>query len=164
MSDSEGKRYSGPRHGGPDHSAPYPVSRMAPSVDLVDLAREIDQADRMLSATAGARLRVIADQVRALQDEARRVLEQTRRDQQLHRAQCSFKRVPGRSYHLYRRGDGSTYFSMLTPRDWRGTPPHEFVGSYRLENDMSWSPAEEAGRSDESPALIRRLLGEEPLD
>lgn len=164
MSDTKGKRYSGQLHRGPDHEAPYPVSRLAPAIDLVDLAREIDAADRMLSATAGARLQVIANQVRALQEEARQLLEQTRRDQALHRAQCSFKRIPGKTYHLYRRPDGSTYFSMLTPQEWRGKPPHEFVGSYRLENDMSWSAADECDRPDERQAILRRLLGNEPLE
>lgn len=164
MSDSTGKRYSGQLHRGPDRAAPYPVSRMAPAIDLVDLAREIGEADKMLSATASARLQVIADQVRVLQEEARQVLEQTRCDQELHRAQCNFKRVPGKTYHLYRKADSSTYFSILTPRDWRGRPPHEFLGSYRLENDMSWSAAGENGRPDQTREIIQHLLGSEPLD
>ncbi len=37
-------------HQGADHSSPYPVSRLAPGFDLVDLAREIDQADQMVSS------------------------------------------------------------------------------------------------------------------
>jgi hypothetical protein len=161
MSDTKGKRYSGQLHRGPDHTAPYPVSRMAPAIDLVDLAREIGEADKMLSATAGARLQAIAEQVRALQAQARHVLEQTRRDQELHRARCNFKRIPGKTYHLYRKPDGSTYFSMLTPRDWRGSPPDEFLGSYRLENDMSWSTVDGHERPDETGPLIARLLGNE---
>jgi len=159
MSDSNSDRYSGDNHRGPDHAAPYPVSRMAPSIDLVDLAKEIGEADKMLTATASARLRVIADQVRALQTEARQVLENTRRDQELHRARCNFQRVPGKTYHLYRKPDGATYFSMLTPQEWGGKPPHEFIGSYRLENDMSWTPAEQAEQPDESREIVARLLG-----
>lgn len=61
-------------------------------------------------------------------------------------------------YHLYRRSDGGEYFSMLSPREWRGQPPHEFIGSYRLENDMSWTPAEEADKPDETAAVVDRLL------
>lgn len=160
MSDKELKRFAGEAHAGSDNTAPYPVSRMAPSVELVDLAREIERADDMLGATATARLRVIADQVKALQSEARKVLEQTRRDQDLHRAQCNFKRIPGRVYHLYRRGDGRLLFSMLAPDDWGGTPPYAFEGSYRLENDMSWTPSEELDTPDDTGELVARLLGD----
>ena len=160
MSEKELKRFVGESHHGGDNTAPYPVSRMARSVELVDLAREIEKADDMLGATATARLRLIADQVKALQEEARRVLEQTQRDQQLHRAKCNFQRIPGRIYHLYRRGNGERLFSMLAPDEWGGAPPYTFEGSYRLESDMSWTPAEEMERPDESAALIARLLGE----
>ena len=67
-------------HQGADHSAPYPVSRMAPAFVLVNLAEEISQADTTLAAHASDKLCLIANQVKALQDEARSVLEQTQRD------------------------------------------------------------------------------------
>lgn len=153
------KRYDGKDlHKGPEHASPYPVSRLAPAIELVDLAKEIAKADNMLNTRASAKLKVIADQMKALQAEARFVLEETKRDQDLHRAQCNFKRHPGKVYHLYRRPDATLYFSMLSPADWRGAPPHEFQGSYRLESDMSWTPAEQIDRPDDTHELVNRLL------
>lgn len=154
----DSNKYRGPAHQGADRSAPYPVSRLAPALDLVDLAKQIAQADAMLNTRVSAKLKVIADQVKLLQAEARTILEQTQRDQDLHRGQCNFKRQPGRIYHLYRRDDGNRYFSMLSPDEWRGQPPHEFAGSYRLESDMSWTPAEALDEPDDSRALVQRLL------
>lgn len=159
----ESKKYRGPVHQGADRSSPYPVSRLAPAMELVDLARQIDQADAMLNTRVSAKLKVIADQVKVLQAEARAILEQTQRDQDLHRVQCNFKRQPGRIYHLYRRGDGSRYFSMLSPNEWRGRPPHDFVGSYRLETDMSWTPAEALDEPDDTRELVQRLLEQKGL-
>jgi hypothetical protein len=127
-------------HPGPDRSSPYPVSRLAPAFEPLDLSREMSEADRMLNSRVSAKLKVIADQIRSLQREARSILAEARRDQELHHARCSFKRKPGNSYHLYRREDGPTYFSMLSPNDWPDGPPHRFMGSYRLENDLSWTP------------------------
>lgn len=147
-------------HQGEARSAPYPVSRLGASVDLVDLAEQISQADSHVNTRLSAKLQLIAEQIRHLQEEARAVLESARRDQELHRAQCSFKRIPGRLYHLYGRGDGGIYFSMLAPDEWGGTPPHPFMGSYRLENDMSWTPADQIDRPDDSRELVRRLLEE----
>jgi hypothetical protein len=48
---------------------------------------------------------------------------------------------------------------MLSPEDWGGQPPKPFRGSYRLENDMSWTPAEAIDQPDESAQLLGRLVG-----
>ena len=123
-------------------TSPHPVSRLSPPFGLVDLAKEIDQADKMVKARVSAKMQVIADQIRALQEEARRALAEARHDQELHHARCTFTRLPGQVYHLYEKRNGGRYFSMLSPDDWQGKPPHAFVGSFRLETDMSWTPTE----------------------
>jgi hypothetical protein len=145
-------------HRGAEHSSPYPVSRLAPGFGLVDLAREIEQADQMVSNRLTSQLQIIADQVKALQDQARRILEQAHEDQRLHHARCAFRRIPGQVYHLYEEMDGSLAFSMLSPADWGGRPPKTFRGSYRLESDRSWTPAEKDDRDDNSQQLVARLL------
>jgi hypothetical protein len=156
------ERYGGDRHEGPARTSPYPVSRLAPAHDLVDVAREIERADRTLGAVVGGKLEILAKQIRALQEEARQILDDTRRDLDLHRAECAFVKRPGTTYHLYERPNGQLYFSMLSPDDWNGAPPHAFRGSFRLEADQSWTPAEqiegEAARPEE---LVRRLLDSE---
>lgn len=161
MSQDDNKRNPAPNHRGSDNSAPYPVSRMAPAVELVDMAREIASADNMLTTVAHSKLKVIAEQMKALQQEAQHILQATRRDQQLHRAQCNFQRIPGRVYHLYCKADGRRYFSMLSPEEWGGPVPHRYEGSYRLENDMSWTPAEAMDQPDDTRVLIDRLLDEQ---
>jgi hypothetical protein len=145
-------------HRGAAHSSPYPVSRLAPAFDTGDLAAEVARAEAMISARTGAKLRVIADQIKALQTEARKVLDDAREEQALNRASCGFKRIPGQTYHLYRKADGSSFFSMLSPRDWRGDPPHAFLGSYRLEADYSWTPAQRADAVDETGEMVAQLL------
>lgn len=123
-------------------ASPYPVSRLAPRFDLVDVARQIQEADTLIGAVAERQLELIAKQIRGLQDEARAVIERARRDAELHRATCRFVKRPGAVYHLYRRPSGELYLSLLSPGDWNGVPPHAFEGSYRLENDMSFSKLE----------------------
>ncbi|HEV57569.1 MAG TPA: DUF2452 domain-containing protein, partial [Phycisphaerales bacterium] len=85
MPDKEHRRYQGERHGGEAQSAPYPLSRLAAQIDLVDVARELERADAAVNLRVSAKLEVIAEQIRALQTEARRVLESAQRDQALHR-------------------------------------------------------------------------------
>lgn len=158
MSDKGLEKYRGENHRLSDNSAPYPVSRMAPATELVDLAREIEHADNMLGNVVHGKLKVIAEQMKALQQEARTILEASARDQRLHRARCNFKRQPGKIYHLYGKDDESLYFSMLSPAEWGGEPPHRFIGSYRLESDMSWTPADEIGSNEPSIQLLNALL------
>lgn len=138
-------KYTGKNHEGPARSSPYPVSRLGSEISLIDLAKQIDTADNFIHTKTNAKLNLIAEQIKALQDTAREVLQQAQQDQLLHRAECQFQRKPGHIYHLYRRSgrDDSAYFSMLAPHEWGGKPPHEYVASYRLENDMSWSEVEE---------------------
>lgn len=156
---ADGSKEGKPRiHQGADHSAPYPVSRLAPGFGLVDLAREIEQADQMVSNRLGSQLQVIAEQVKALQEQARQILTQAKEDQRLNHARCAFRRIPGHVYHLYEEADGSLAFSMLSPMDWGGQPPKPFRGSYRLETDMSWTPADAVDRPDDSRRLVARLL------
>lgn len=154
-------RHGGPRHEGPARTSPYPTSRMAPPHDLVDAAREIQRADAVLGAVVGEQLGRIAEQIRALQDEAREVIARAQRDASLHRAECRFQKVPGQVYHLYRSTrTGGLYFSLLSPADWRGMPPDPHEGSYRLEADQTWTPEEAVAARDARATGARRLLGD----
>ncbi|QVL50357.1 MAG: DUF2452 domain-containing protein [Thiocapsa sp.] len=145
-------------HRGGAHSSPYPVSRLAPAFDSGELASEVARAESMLSARTGAKLRVIADQIKLLQQEARKVLADAKEEQTLTRAQCAFKRIPGRTYHLYCKTVGEPFFSMLAPAEWGGEIPYAFLGSYRLETDYSWTPADRADRPDDTGELVTQLL------
>lgn len=131
-----------PNHKKSDHSSPYPVSRLAPPIQLIDLARQIEKADQAIANQLSAKLQVISDQIKKLQNQAREELERARYDQYLHRVRCDFKRIPGKIYYLYAKEDDSRYFSLLSPDDWQGKPPNTYIGSFRLEADMSWTPAE----------------------
>lgn len=140
-------------------SSPYPMSRLSAPHDLIDVAREIQAADSLLGAVTGGKLEAIARQIRALQEEAARTLQEAKAAAELHRATCNFKKVVGQTYHLYRRSDGALYFSLLSPQDWGEKPPHAFQGSYRLEADMRFTPAEDVLTREQEWASLRPLLG-----
>lgn len=151
------------RYQGPSRAAPYALSRMAPSFDLVNVAEEIQKADAMLATVTGGKLTVIAEQMRALKEQAARLLERARRDAELHRARCSFEKRPGGVYHLYRRNeDGELWFSLMAPNEWSRPQPQTFEGSYRVEADLSFTrldvPEEETTHA-EDVNRVRALLG-----
>lgn len=119
-------------------STPYPISRLAPGFSPVLASEEIAIANLMLGAVNRARLEVIVDQIRHLQEEAGRILDKAQEDAMLHNVEIRFQRRVGMIYHLYRRARGGLYMSMLSPEEW-GVPPDEPMGSYRLELDQSWT-------------------------
>jgi len=163
-SDYKKHQNKGEVHQGSAATSPYPVSRLASTIDLVDMAKQVSQADSMVNTKVSAKLQVIADQIKSLQEEAKKVLAQAKTDQDLHHAHCSFKRIPGKTYHLYEKTDASLLFLMVSPADWGGAPPHKYLGSYRLENDMSWTDV--ADIKDETPdtrELVMQLLTEKGL-
>jgi len=150
------RRYSGPNQHTASRSSPYPTQRLAPVVSLVDTARAIEQASTQIAHQTHAQLDLINEQIKFLQGQARDILNKAQHDLALHQAECRFNRVIGRCYHLYRRANGASYFSMLSPDDYRGEPPHEFLGSYWLEADQTWT-------EDGAPRRPRRELSGGPL-
>lgn len=127
------------RYEGPSRAAPYPLARTAPSYDLVDVAAQIQRADETLATMTGGKLGLIAEQIEQLKGQARALLDKARRDADLHRAECAFEKRPGGVYHLYRRTDGSVWFSRLAPDEWVTPQPQTFEGTFRLELDMSFT-------------------------
>lgn len=142
MCPSGNKKYDGKQHDGDDHSSPYPVSRLAPATELIDLAHAITHADDTIKSHVSSKLKLIARQIQSLQDEARLILQRAERDQILHRASFHGQRIVGKTYFLYCKESEQYYFSLLSPQDWMHEPPHRFIAAYRLEYDMSWTELE----------------------
>lgn len=42
-------------------------------------------------------------------------------------------------------------------QEW-GTSPHEFLGAYKLQHDMSWTPLEDVERRDAEITVLEKLL------
>lgn len=154
MSDSE-QKYSGDNVRGAGRASPYPVSRLGAPVSLVDMARAIESASAKVALRTNAQLEVIVEQMKALQERARAIIEQASRDVDLIHAECRFQRVPGRIYHLYERADGHRFFSMLGPDEYGSGGPSGFVASFRYEHDESWTRLDEIEARDRRRAEIQ---------
>jgi len=162
MTDKDSNKLS--KHKGSDNTCPYPVSRLSAHMPLVELAREISLANDIINTRVSGQLKVIAEQIRHLQNEAHKVLKHGKRDLDLHHAECHFKRLPGKTYYLYKKINEQRYFSMLSPEEWGGKPPHEFIAAYKLEADMAWSSVDDIGKPDETKKLLDQFLEKYDLE
>nr|ACO10901.1 C1orf50 homolog [Caligus rogercresseyi] len=125
--------------------------------DLVELASEIQKADDFTIATAGSKLSVIVEQMKFLQQQARKVLEESNRNKEPNHIACNFKKVPGKIYYVYKRSSGQEYISMLSPKEWGDRCP-EFLGAYKLESDMTWTPLDKVNQRQNDHKIINQLL------
>ncbi|KAG8434305.1 hypothetical protein GDO86_012619 [Hymenochirus boettgeri] len=136
----------------------YQTNRIGDPTDLVEIAQQVQKADNFIRANACNRLTVIAEQIRVLQEQARRVLEEAKKDAELHHAACNVVKRPGNIYYLYKRESGQTYFSILSPKEWGPSCPHKFLAAYKLQHDMSWTPYENIEKRDAEMNIIDKLL------
>ncbi|KAM7139038.1 uncharacterized protein C1orf50 homolog isoform 1-T1 [Macrochelys suwanniensis] len=139
------------------------VERGADPGELVALAQQVQQADEFIRANACNRLTVIAEQIRYLQEQARKVLDEANRDADLHHVSCNIVKKPGNIYYLYRRESGQRYFSILSPKEWGTSCPHEFLGAYKLQHDMSWTSSENIEKRDAEISILDKLLSQQAV-
>ncbi|XP_074163836.1 uncharacterized protein C1orf50 homolog [Sminthopsis crassicaudata] len=141
--------------------APYHTHRIGSPDDLVELAQQVQKADEFIRANATNKLIVIAEQIRHLQTQARKVLEDAQRDAELHHAACNMVKKPGNIYYLYKRDNGQQYFSILSPKEWGTSCPHDFLGAYKLQHDLSWTPFDNIGKQDAELGIMDKLLSQQ---
>uniref|UniRef100_A0A8D0A5V4 Chromosome 1 open reading frame 50 n=1 Tax=Sander lucioperca TaxID=283035 RepID=A0A8D0A5V4_SANLU len=139
----------------------YQTNRVGDPMDLVALASQVQKGDDFIKANACNKLTVIADQIRYLQEQAKKVLEDAKRDADLHHAACNIVKKPGNMYYLYQRPSAQKYFSIISPKEWGPSCPHTFVGAFKLQHDMSWTPVDEVEKKDAEMAIMDKLLSQQ---
>jgi len=143
------------------------------ATELVELAAQIATADQFTRSTAGAKLSIIAEQVRFLQEQARQVLEEARLSSLISHTACNFKKIPGKIYYIYKQRNAAAhmrgaflsnaaasekeFLSMISPEEWGKAGP-EFVAGYRLEFDMSWTRLDHLDKKNSENDLIDKIL------
>nr|XP_019606615.1 PREDICTED: uncharacterized protein C1orf50 homolog [Rhinolophus sinicus] len=149
-----------PNPGGLALVSPYHTHRSGDPLDLVVLAEQVLKANEFIRANATNKLKVIAEQIQHLQEQARKILEDGLRDADLHHVACNIVKKPGNIYFLYRRESGQKYFSIISPTEWGTGCPHEFLGAYKLQHDFSWTPYEDIEKEDAKISLVDKLLSQ----
>ena len=76
-------------------------------------------------------------QVRFLQEQAHRVLEDANLSAKLHHIACNFKKIPGKTYYVYKRQEtGKEYMSMISPEVRRRLKRVRQNGQYTLREGV----------------------------
>ncbi|CAE1326691.1 Uncharacterized protein C1orf50 homolog,Uncharacterized protein C1orf50 [Acanthosepion pharaonis] len=126
--------------------------------DLVDLAKQIQKGNEFVKANTVNQLTVIAEQIRQLQKQARKVLEKSHQDTMLHQAACNMVKKPGTIYYLYQRPSGQNYLSIISPQEWGDSCSNRYLGGFRLEFDQSWTPMEKIQQRESEINLMEKII------
>ena len=122
--------------------------------DLVNLGIQNNIGESHIKSVTLGKLKIIAEQIKHLQNQAADILQEANINLYLNNAKCNFRKIKGKIYHLYEKND-EYFFSMLSPEEWNNKPPYRFVNSYKLEEDMSWTSIDELGEN----KIDLKLLG-----
>ncbi|KYM95124.1 Uncharacterized protein C1orf50 like protein [Cyphomyrmex costatus] len=133
--------------------------RKSSKQNLMALVAEIEKADICVKNNTCNKLQIIANQIRFLQRQAECVLFETKRNVTFNHIPCNFVKQPGHIYHLYKRESGQFYFSMLSPEEWGNLAPlQDYKGSFRLEQDHSWTALDQLQDKNDDSNLLERFL------
>lgn len=70
----------------------------------------------------------------ALQRQYQQLMEEFEQNELLYSAKFNFEPIVGKTYHLYRSKDKSTFLSLISPQECS----FDHVGSFRLDADKVW--------------------------
>jgi hypothetical protein len=110
---------------------PYPHHVASPKIEPVDLSVFNRLQAHKVSKSLQKRTDEIAHLIRELQEDYVLNLE-------LYSAARSFEPVLGECYHLYEKGDGTKFLSLISPREWK----QKYLYSGSLNSDGTWSRLE----------------------
>ncbi|XP_037959489.1 uncharacterized protein C1orf50 homolog [Teleopsis dalmanni] len=137
---------------------------MHDEMDIISLAEEIQKADKNLRSNTCGKLCLILDQIRFLQSQAADIIREANESMDLNKIACNFVKQAGKVYHLYQKPSGQKYFSILTPEDWNGYIEQTYLGSYRLENDFSWTAVDKIEERDQKMNIAAKLIQQPAIE
>ncbi len=73
-----------------------------------------------------------------LKEEFQKLIDEVKHNELIYSAKYSFVPVMGETYHLYDKGDGSTFMSLIEPNQWRQI----HIGSFKLNSMNKWVKVE----------------------
>jgi len=80
-----------------------------------------------------SQLKLIAEQMFALQHKAHEIIDHSKLNDQLHKIPMNCKKVPGRFYYHYKFDDNRESLSMIAPDEWASYT--QFLGKYLYNYD-----------------------------
>jgi len=97
----------------------------------------------MYQQTEGS-LYKIKEQVELLIRQAQEIHDRISISEMIYKADCGIVPVIGQTYYLYERKTSQWVLSLVSPEEWGGKAPYEFIATAELLADHTWKVMETA--------------------
>lgn len=120
------------------HTLPYAHTVGGVLIKPIDKGRIKGLAVQSMYEQSNMQLDQIRDQISLLATQAQAVYDRVRISEEIYEAEMNFEPLLGKKYHLYRRKNGKSLLSMVSPEEWGAHPPYEFVSTVKMLADHTW--------------------------
>lgn len=120
------------------HLLPYAHMVGGVKIDPIDRGRAKGIAVTAMYEQTDRQLEQIRRQVELLVQQARDIQTRVKVSEEIYLAEINFEPAIGKDYHLYRRAEGGSVLSLVSPEEWGKKAPYVFVASVRLLSDHTW--------------------------
>jgi hypothetical protein len=104
----------------------------------LDKGRTRGVAMQAMYQQTDTQLQQIREQVETLIRQAQAIHDRINLSEKIYKADCGFKPVPGHTYFLYSKKDGSLILSLVSPAEWGNSIPYIFMAEAQLLADHTW--------------------------
>ena len=132
------------------HLLPYAHTVGGAVIKPIDKGRVKGRAVAAMYEQTDIQLSQIKEQIDLLAAQARKLHERVQLSEEIYQTDMNFEPLIGRVYYLYRRKNGKTVLSMVSPQEWGGKPPYAFVASVKMLADHTWEVMETASEEEDS--------------
>lgn len=120
------------------HSLEYGHSVGGAVIKPIDKGRVKGLAVSAMYEQTDLQLNQIKEQIDLLAQQARAIQQRVDVSEKIYLADCGFKPLIGKIYHLYERSEEQWVLSMIGPKEWKKEPPFTFINSVKLLADHTW--------------------------
>ncbi|WP_235296223.1 DUF2452 domain-containing protein [Portibacter marinus] len=124
------------------HSLEYAHNVGSAVIKPIDKGRIKGLAVKAMYEQTDLQLSQIKEQIDLLAHQAPAIQDRVYISEKIYQAECRFKPLIGKTYHLYETGENQWLLSMIAPEEWKNCP-HSFVNSAKLLADHTWDVVKE---------------------
>lgn len=105
-----------------------------PNLEALERSKIIEAVQR--NSNNYAKLKILFKQMESIKNEINSVINESLETDNLQSIECSFKKVPGNTYYLYKKPEGELFFSILSPKEWDTN--NTYIDGYFYDFDLTF--------------------------
>ncbi|PHN06423.1 DUF2452 domain-containing protein [Flavilitoribacter nigricans] len=124
------------------HSLPYAHTVGGAVIKPEDRGKIKGRAMAAMYEQTDMHLGQIREQIELLARQAKNIQHRVQISEEIYRAELNFEPIIAKVYYLYRRSNGKSVVSMVSPPEWGKNPPFQFIATVQLLSDHTWEVLE----------------------